>query len=103
MIPNIVTLAQAGGQRSAVSAPPIIPPVAAAGSATIPAARPVAPAGAYFGLFKLCRCGHSSAWHSGAFGDAWRAGEQVQGRCESSDELSSASCTCGSFRPADLG
>ena len=73
MIPNIVTLAQAGGQRAAVTSKPIIPPVTQADTVTIPAARQVSSAGAYFGLFKLCSCGHSSAWHSGAFGDAWRA------------------------------
>ncbi|BEP12424.1 hypothetical protein acdb102_07350 [Acidothermaceae bacterium B102] len=100
MIPSIVTLAQAGAHRGAMSSTPIIPPVAQAETATIPAARQVSAAGAYFGLFKLCSCGHSSAWHSGAFGDAWRAGEQVQGRCESSDEVSSGSCGCGSFQAA---
>ena len=102
MIPTIVTLAQAGGHRAVASPPPIIPPVVRTEAATIPTARQVAPAGAYFGLFKLCSCGHSSAWHSGAFGDAWRAGEQVQGRCESADESSEVTCRCASFRGAEM-
>lgn len=101
MIPNnIVTLAQAGGHRA--PAVTVVPPATAVdGVTTIPAPRQPSPAGAYFLLFKLCSCGHSSAWHSGAFGDAWRAGEQVQGGCEAVDEPSSASCRCRSFRAAD--
>jgi hypothetical protein len=103
MVPNIVTLAQAGGQAVAASPVTVVPPVATADGVTIPAARQASPAGAYFQLFKLCSCGHSSAWHSGAFGDAWRAGEQVEGGCEADDESSRTSCRCGSFRPASLG
>ncbi len=93
MIPNIVTLAQAGSH--------VVPVVADTDAVTIPATRQPSAAGAYFMLFKLCGCGHSSAWHGGAFGDAWRAGEQVRGACESADEPANGACRCTSFRPAD--
>jgi hypothetical protein len=109
MNPTIITLAQAG--QAATAAPVRIVPLV-----SVPLARTMAPlrpvsipstaqtsAGAYFGLFRSCDCGHSSAWHSGAFGDAWRAGEQVHGRCEAApDEDSTFSCRCARFREPDL-
>jgi len=99
MIPTFVTLAEAGARHAAAAAVTAAPPSVAAPPVAIPAAREASPSGAYFLLFKLCSCGHSSAWHSGAFGDAWRAGVQVQGRCEATDE-SSTGCRCSSFRAA---
>jgi hypothetical protein len=106
MSPIIVTLAQAGGYVAQVApvAPvaPVtpVPPVAPAAGVSIPEARQQA--GAYFQLFKPCSCGHSSAWHSGSFGPAWRAGEQVAGGCEAANEVSSGSCACRGFQAADL-
>jgi hypothetical protein len=100
MIPNIVTLAQAGGQQSAVPVR-VVPSVDVAAPAVVPAARQSA-VGAYFGLFKACGCGHSSAWHGGAFGDAWRAGEQVRGACEADDEVSKGSCRCRRFHDPEV-
>jgi hypothetical protein len=108
MIPSIVTVAQAGRQRSGpVRIIPVVPAVTAtpAGTVrepmTIPAARPTVP-GTYFGLFQQCGCGHSSAWHGGAFGDAWRAGVQVRGACEAADEVDAGSCGCRRFREPDV-
>ena len=102
MIPNPITLAQAGRISAAAALPAsaatvrIIPTVAAAEPIEIPAPRNAA--AAYFGLFRACGCGHSSAWHSGAFGDAWRAGQQVRGRCEAAVEDGSAhGCSCVRF------
>ena len=106
MIPNILTLSEvaAGGAASGVR---ILPgpsvearqPLPPAPPATAPA-RTQAPFGAYFGLFRPCDCGHSSAWHSGAFGDAWRAGEQVHGGCEALQETSGTACGCRHFHEA---
>jgi hypothetical protein len=64
-------------------------------AAAVPDPRPSG-AAAYFGLFRPCGCGHSSAWHNGAFGEAWRAGEQVRGRCEAAGE-DSVPCRCSQF------
>jgi hypothetical protein len=112
MIPNSISLAQAG-RASAAPLPVspatvrIIPTVRAAAPAALPIAvpdpRPAASAAAYFGLFRPCDCGHSSAWHSGAFGDAWRAGQQVRGRCEAAVEDGSArGCSCARFNEPGL-
>ena len=68
------------------------PQPAAAQSQTVPPPS----ATAYFDLFRPCRCGHSSAWHSGAFGEAWRSGHQVHGACEASAD-SGAGCACRAF------
>jgi hypothetical protein len=95
MSPIIVTLAQAGGYVAPVARIGPVAPVVAPEPVAIP--EPRQQAGAYFQLFKLCACGHSSAWHSGAFGEAWRAGEQVAGGCEAADETSKA-CSCHNFR-----
>jgi hypothetical protein len=74
----------------------IIPTVIA--TVPIPSSRqPLSPT-AYFDLFQPCTCGHSSAWHGGSFGAAWRSGLQVRGRCESDDR---GPCGCDAFRPAD--
>jgi hypothetical protein len=94
MSPIIVTLAQAGGYVAPVAR---VAPVVAPAPVAIP--EPRQHAGAYFQFFKPCTCGHSSAWHNGSFGDAWRAGEQVAGGCEAADE-SSNDCRCDSFRAA---
>ncbi|MDX6203236.1 MAG: hypothetical protein QOJ83_2736 [Frankiales bacterium] len=107
MSPEPITLAQAGRLWQAAS------PVSPATGRIIPSvtvAAPPAPepveiatvrqpsAAAYFGLFRPCECGHSSAWHDGAFGDAWRAGEQVRGGCEAAvEDGSAASCACSRF------
>ena len=80
MIPPSVTLAQAGGfGRPAAMLPPAGQP------------------GAYLRLFRPCDCGHSSAWHSGAFGAEWRAGQQVRGACEADSGRLSAACGCTAF------
>lgn len=115
MIPNVVTLAQAGERRAAAA--PIIPRVAAASSTTVtvvsaapveaPVELPSIPrqpsAAAYFGMFRACGCGHSSAWHGGAFGDAWRAGQQVRGACEALGDASSSTCGCQRFSDPEAG
>jgi hypothetical protein len=115
MIPNAITLAQAGRLPSAAfplspATGRIIPAVAVATAvvAVAPVAPPIEPtaipvpriasAANYFGMFRACTCGHSSAWHNGAFGDAWRAGEQVRGGCEAGFEDGAASgCSCARF------
>lgn len=114
MIPNPISVAQAG-RTSAASLPissatvriiPTVRPPAPAPVAIpipVPAPRAAASAAAYFGLFRACGCGHSSAWHDGAFGDAWRAGQQTRGRCEASAEEGSArGCGCARFHEPDL-
>lgn len=112
MIPNPISLAQ-GRAAFPVSAATvrIIPdvrasvPVAAPVAVPVgePVSRPAASAAAYFGLFRACDCGHSSAWHSGAFGDAWRAGQQVRGRCEAAvEDGSNGGCSCASFSEPGL-
>jgi hypothetical protein len=110
-------LAEAG--RASAAAFPVSPatvriiptvPATAAAPATAAVPEPVAipvpratSAAAYFGLFRSCDCGHSSAWHSGAFGDAWRAGVQVRGGCEAAVEDGTASgCGCARFHEADV-
>jgi hypothetical protein len=112
MIPNAITLAQAG--RLPAAAFPISPAtgriipsvgvaavVAAVAPITEPTTIPEPRAGSaadYFGMFRPCACGHSSAWHSGAFGDAWRAGLQVRGGCEAGIEDGAAgTCSCARF------
>src|SRR3954471_14552805 len=100
MSPIIVTLAQAGGYTAPVARVVAAPPVITPDPVSIP--EPRQHAGAYFQLFKTCDCGHSSAWHSGSFGDAWRAGEQVAGGCEVAADDASTSCACDVFRAADL-
>lgn len=111
MIPNAITLAQAGRLPSAAfpvspATGRIIPTVGvAAVAAAAPVADPTAipapriPSAAnYFGMFRACTCGHSSAWHNGAFGDAWRAGQQVRGGCEAGVEDGTAgACRCARF------
>ena len=54
----------------------------------------------YAGMFRSCACGHSSAWHVGAFSDAWRAGIQVRGACEVEGV---AGCSCQQFRESAGG
>jgi hypothetical protein len=120
MTAKSITLAEAG--RTSATAFPVSPatgriiPAVTVTAAVVPAvlALPVpAPvaipvsratsAAAYFGLFRSCNCGHSSAWHNGAFGDAWRAGVQVRGGCEAAVEDGSTSgCGCARFREADV-
>ncbi len=113
MIANPITLAEAGRMSAALgSVSPatvrIIPTVAAPASAPAPASTSIpeprpSSATAYFGLFRSCDCGHSSAWHKGAFGDAWRAGQQVRGRCEASAEGgAAAACGCPQFHEPEL-
>jgi hypothetical protein len=114
MIPNAITLAQAGRLPAAAfpispATGRIIPAVAVAVAAVVavvapktePAAIPAPRTGSaadYFGMFRACACGHSSAWHNGAFGDAWRAGLQVRGGCESGIEDGTAGiCSCARF------
>lgn len=112
---NPITLAEAG--RQSVPAMPvspatvrIIPTVAPAVAPTVAPPQPTAiptpgasSGAAYFGLFRACDCGHSSAWHHGAFGDAWRAGQQVRGGCEAGAEDGTArGCSCARFRDRDI-
>ena len=107
MIPNSISLAQAGqlppgGGGISAATVRIVPTVTATEPATIPGPRPSS-AAAYFGMFRSCDCGHSSAWHSGAFGEAWRAGEQVRGRCEASvEDGAAAACSCARFRETNV-
>ncbi|MDX6253766.1 MAG: hypothetical protein QOJ11_100 [Frankiales bacterium] len=114
MSPNPITLAQAGLRWQAAnpvspatvriipSVPAVPPAVTAAEPPAVLAVRPPS-AASYFGLFRSCDCGHSSAWHTGAFGDAWRAGEQVRGGCEAAVEDGAASdCHCTRFRDPGL-
>jgi hypothetical protein len=75
-------------------------PTAAPSSATEAGRSALPSTTAYFELFRTCACGHSSAWHSGAFGDAWRSGQQVRGACEASAESGSAGCACRGFADA---
>lgn len=89
----------APASSAAALAPPATPATA------VPAApSPVAPpasANAYFEWFQSCRCGHSSAWHGGAFGAAWRSGQQVQGACEAgASEGLAQRCSCSHFGAA---
>lgn len=66
------------------------------------ASETVTPPTSYFPMFETCGCGHSSAWHSGAW-VAWRSGAQVVGGCELGRDGGAAApvCACGGFFQAD--
>jgi hypothetical protein len=82
---------------SAAALAPSATPATVIPAATSPVAPPPS-ANAYFEWFQSCRCGHSSAWHGGAFGAAWRSGHQVQGACEAgASEGLARRCSCSHF------
>lgn len=106
-----LTLAPGPRAVPAARVPEQVRPAGTAGAPPSASSLPAAPTratpppsssvNAYFDWFQSCRCGHSSAWHGGAFGAAWRSGQQVQGACEASDsDGTTAPCPCRHFASA---